>query len=163
MQKVRIEPSLFHEREGAVGQFVVDFRAYREREGLDTLERSISLLLVDPDASLNQDVLGNVSGVVRLHDLGDICGGIPRGVRRDPVVAIEAVSAWQALGIFAEVPLAEDGGSVTGVMEHFAHRVGRARKGIGPSGIPTSDSPLRMEYWPVISATAYRRPRQGTG
>ena len=56
---------------------------------------------------------------------------VPRGVRRDAIELIEAVRSRLALRVFAEMPLAEDGGRVARVLEQLPHRVGFARERVG--------------------------------
>ena len=147
---------LLDERDGTVGQLVVDLGPHLEREGLDALQWDIPLLLIHPRSLLDQVLLGDVAEAVRQHDLRHVRRGVPRGVRRDAIELIETVCTRQALRLYTEVPLAEDGRRVARVLEQLPHRVGVARKRIGRAWYGGKRQPIADRILPGHQRRARR-------
>jgi hypothetical protein len=120
---------LLHECDGPVGEFIVDLCTHLWGEGFHAFEGATHLLLHDPRSLFDHCALRHIQGVGH-RDQRDCHSVVPRGVRWDTIKFIETVRGWQALGVFAQVPLSEDCRRVASVLEELAHRVRFSRKRI---------------------------------
>ena len=110
-----------HEVDRLRHQFSVDLGPDFPRERLDRAQRTARDGL-DDLRPLRQQLVGRRVHRVRQRDRVDVGRRVPGDVGRNAIELIEAVRRRQALRFDAEVPLAEDGRGIAGVLEQLTHR-----------------------------------------